>query len=328
MTQPSPSLPVVRPLPEDFCPREAFARVAGLPGCLWLDSASRGPLDADGHPIGRFSFLTANPIKTLVAFEGDDDPWPVLDSWYRDLPSECDPRLPPFQGGIAGLIGYEAATWLESVGSPRVNDLPTPALCLGLYDWTIAVDHERNLAWILSQGLAATDTRERLRIANERADEIERLLREPPPTSTDVSHRSPTATDVSIDSRAQHPTSHPEVNSNFSSEQFRKCVAEIVRLIHEGDSFQVNLAQRLLTKTHLAPPELYLRLRERNPAPFGAFYGAGDFSVMSSSPEGFLQVRDRVVETRPIKGTAPRTGDDAMDERLANELANSDKDHA
>ena len=101
-----------------------------------------------------------------------------------------------------------------------------------------------------------------------------------------------------------------------------------MRLIREGDSFQVNLAQRLLTKTHLTGSELYLKLRERNPAPFSAFYSGGDFSVLSSSPEGFLQVRDRTVETRPIKGTAPRTGDEATDQRLADELANSDKDRA
>jgi para-aminobenzoate synthetase component 1 len=126
----------------------------------------------------------------------------------------------------------------------------------------------------------------------------------------------------------QHETVHPNITSNFSSVKFRKRIAEIVRLICEGDSFQVNLAQRLLSKSHLAPSELYLKLRDRNPAPFGAFYQGGDFAVLSSSPEGFLQVRDRIVETRPIKGTVPRTGDDETDRQLAQHLSDSDKDRA
>jgi para-aminobenzoate synthetase component 1 len=118
------------------------------------------------------------------------------------------------------------------------------------------------------------------------------------------------------------------VQSNFTSQQFRSRVAEIVRSIRNGDSFQVNLAQRLLKKAQYSSPELYLRLRARNPAPFAAYYGGTDFDVLSSSPEGFLKVRDGHVETRPIKGTVRRTGDSSEDDRLASELHLSQKDRA
>ena len=322
MIEPNSSLPVVRQLPDDFSLANAFARVATRPGCLWFDSASRGPCDHHGNPIGRFSFLTADPIEKLVAFQGEDDPWPQLDAWCRRLPSESRPELPPFQGGIAGLLGYEAATWLESVGTARCDDLPTPAVSLGLYDWTVAFDHVHNCGWLLSQGLGAADPENRLHMAEKRADEIERLLNDHW-SDQPVSNGS-----TEVELFPQHATVHPDVTSNFSSEEFKRCVAEIVRLICEGDSFQVNLAQRLLAKSHLAPSELYLKLRDRNPAPFGAFYRGDGFAVLSSSPEGFLQVRDRIVETRPIKGTVPRTGDDATDEQLAQLLSDSDKDRA
>ena len=329
MTQPSLSLPVVRRLPDDFCLLKAFARISNLPGCLWLDSASRGPLDSHGHPIGRFSFLTADPVDTLVAYQHDEDPWPTLDDWCRQLPADTDPMLPPFQGGVAGLIGYEAATWLESVGTARINDLPTPAICLGLYDWTIAVDHERNAAWIISQGLSSKDGSQRWGIANQRADEIERLIFDETRTGQQTSPEPQSDSNCNSSKlRTQHHTMHADITSNFSSDQFQSSVAEIVRLIHEGDSFQVNLAQRLLTKIHLPSSELYRRLRQSNPAPFGAYFNQENFSVLSSSPEGFLQVREGRVETRPIKGTVPRTGDESTDRRLAEALASSDKDQA
>ena len=358
MDQQNESLPIVRPLPDDVCLVELFSRLSLLPGCLWLDSVSRGPRDTHGQPIGRYSFLTADPIKSLVAFAGDPDPWPVLAQWCDALPYDHDPDLPSFQGGIAGLIGYEAATWLESVGMPEANDLPTPAISLGLYDWSIAFDHQLGKAWLISQGLAATDPSQRLSVAVQRADYVQQWLFGNPDTealSADRTEVDSTAPELqggeliggeltggelpqaerpsdrypaSVPLRQQFPTDHPAVTSNFTSEQFQQSVAEVVNAIREGDSFQVNLAQRLLVQQHLKSPELYLRLREKNPAPFSAYYGGDGFTVLSSSPEGFLQVRGSLVETRPIKGTVPRTGHDSTDDALAEELTESEKDRA
>lgn len=350
------NLPIVRPLPDDVCLVELFSRLSCLPGCLWLDSASPGPRNPHGQPIGRYSFLTADPIKSLVAFAGDPDPWPVLAEWCQDLPCDHDPCLPSFQGGIAGVIGYEAATWLESVGMPEDNDLPTPAISLGLYDWSIAFDHQQGKGWLISQGLSATDPNQRLLVAQQRADYFQDYLFANSETdalsigaAADVSDnakrsevqavelppRDCVPTEVTDDrcmsnvsSQQQFPTDHPSVTSNFTSEKFQQSVAEVVKAIRKGDSFQVNLAQRLLVQQHLASPELYLRLREKNPAPFSAYYGGEGFTVLSSSPEGFLQVRDDFVETRPIKGTVPRTGHDSTDHALAEELTQSEKDRA
>lgn len=327
MTPSQPSLPLVRALPAGFSLAEAFRRICFCPGCLWLDSASRGPQEGDSCEIGRYSFLTANPIKTLVASVQDCDPWPTLDAWCRTLPPELDKSLPPFQGGVAGLIGYEAGTWLEPVGLARENDLPTPAMSIGLYDWTIATDHQTGQSWIISQGLGADHSSDRYRLAAQQADAVEAMLfSESPPVSP-----SSTAIDQGCDQgivSCQHPTARSGVLSNFSSRQFRDRVQEIVQSIRQGDSFQVNLAQRLLQQADDTSPELYLRLRTRNPAPFGAYFSGTNFEVLSSSPEGFLKLRDGCVETRPIKGTVRRTGNRAEDDRLAAELARSHKDQA
>ena len=290
---------------------DVFRQLNHLPGFLWLDSALGG----------RFSFITADPIRTLVASPGDPDPWPTLRRWCRDLPHVPDPDLPPFQGGIAGLIGYEAATWLEPVGMASHDDLPTPAVSLGLYDWTIALDHDHKVLTLICNGCGGSH--DALSAANTRAEQVMSLLNEPPP---EVPVFQPT-TDDSI-SAGQNASKRPNIFSSFSSEEYRAAIAQIVRRIRDGDSFQVNLAQRLIRKANAPSSELYLRLRRSNPAPYGAFFRGDGFEVMSSSPEGFLSVRDRVVQTRPIKGTAPRVGDARPDALLGHKLRASEKDRA
>ncbi|EMI21372.1 para-aminobenzoate synthase, subunit I [Rhodopirellula maiorica SM1] len=335
MTRSTPFLPVIRRLSDDFSIERVFSHFASRPGCLWFDSVpnSTSPVDED-VPLPRYSFLMSDPIATLVAEVGDPDPWPVLERWYRQLPANRAENLPPMQGGIAGLIGYEAATWLEQVGVSRRNDLPTPAMSLGLYDWTIAMDHAEGTSWLICQGIpedagldrdpdrpdqaANQTTAQTVARATVRADEIEdqiqRALRNSVPTNTPCDHADPCDRD--------------QVTSNFSSQEFRAAVADVVNRIRSGDSFQVNLAQRLLHPAVISSAELYRRLRVANPAPYSVYYHGDRFEVLSSSPELFLKLDGRSVQTRPIKGTVPRTGDAAEDQRLAESLQRSLKDRA
>ncbi len=320
------TLPVVHPLPSDFSIAEAFGKLAERPGCLWLDSASSGSFAdilANDSPIrttGRHSFLTSDPIEQILASPRDPDPWPTLQAWCRRLPREHHAALPPFQGGIAGLIGYESATWLDSVGLAPDDDLPVPAMSVGWYDWTIAVDHETNQAWIISQG-AFDDPSHRIESAAQRIQQVLDWLNAP---ASDFSPPPATRTITSV----QYPTDRDDVRSNFTRDGFCDAVGDIVDRIRSGDSFQVNLAQRLLRVADRPSPQLYLQLRAANPAPMGAYYNGGDFQVCSSSPEGFLRVVDRHVQTRPIKGTVRRTGHDDVDLKLAQKLAASEKDWA
>src|SRR5262249_12089329 len=118
------------------------------------------------------------------------------------------------------------------------------------------------------------------------------------------------------------------LTSNFSRDDYLRTIERAIQYIFAGDVFQVNLAQRLLYPAHDGPISLYLRLRERNPATFSAYFDAGSFEITSASPERFLQVRDGLVETRPIKGTRPRGDSQAADKRIADELLASEKDRA
>jgi para-aminobenzoate synthetase component 1 len=99
--------------------------------------------------------------------------------------------------------------------------------------------------------------------------------------------------------------------------------------IAAGDVYQVNLSQRFEIQTTDEPYAIYERLRQFSPAPFGAYLDAGNFQILSSSPELLLRVDEHGrALTRPIKGTRPRGNTPAEDRRLAAELFASEKDQA
>jgi para-aminobenzoate synthetase component 1 len=105
-------------------------------------------------------------------------------------------------------------------------------------------------------------------------------------------------------------------------------VGRIRDYIAAGDVYQVNLAHRYETELEGDLPGLYLRLRRRSPAPYGAYLNFGDLHALSISPERFVSLRAGQVRTRPIKGTRPRGADAAEDARLRAELEASAKDRA
>ncbi|MCM2370037.1 anthranilate synthase component I family protein [Aporhodopirellula aestuarii] len=313
-----------------------FDRLRMLPHCLWLDSASD-----NGFDRGRYSFLTADPVAWCSADMDSPNPWPVLHEWCRKLQhlaptyttrsDEATAALPPFWGGIAGLLAYESAWWLEPTlrhDPKRHADSTTPntsipGLAIGLYDWTIAADHQLGQAWLLSTGLSETFELDPDR-ANHRADQVMRWI-EGENTSLAGNDTKPFT--------GAGQTGRQAVTSNFTDESFAAGVQDIVERIHGGDSFQVNLAQTLSHPATCGSAELYGRLRRINPAPYAGYFNAGEYQVISSSPEGFLQVRigsegERTVVTRPIKGTVAKTGDETLDTRLGAELLASEKDRA
>lgn len=135
---------------------------------------------------------------------------------------------------------------------------------------------------------------------------------------------------------ASHPVSHTRkqaksaLTSSFSKPEYLEAVRRVKEYIAAGDVYQVNLSQRFSVPMEIDPWDMYLLLRERNPAPYAAYINAGDFQIISSSPERFLTLDpiSRMVETRPIKGTRPRSEDPIEDVRLARELELSEKDMA
>lgn len=298
-------------------PADAFRRFAALPHAAFLDSALRHA------ELGRYSFLAADPYEFQCLNLGD----PFLAA--RDLlpvAAAHMPDLPPFQGGLIGMWGYELGTLGEPVPAARHNEFQLPRSAFGLYDVVLAWDHAADRAWLISQGMPELDPVRRQARAEARLQEFQRWLSAPiSARRSSVPGKTISAADLAPQFAAGV---RPRLTSNFSADDYLAAVAQAIEYIRAGDIFQVNLAQRLLHPADDDPATLYLRLRQQNPATFAAFFDAGAFQLASASPERFLQVRGRHVETRPIKGTRRRSRWPEADLFAGDELKESEKDRA
>jgi para-aminobenzoate synthetase component 1 len=312
-------LPLVEELSSSLTVMDAVRCLAHWPRLLLLESALQR------EPVGRFSFLMADPINhwTLAVPCYGTDPLAVLRSVSEQWAEESQSDLPPFQGGVAGLLGYELGQSWERVATSGHDEFQLPVMAVGLYDCVIAWDHQTNRVWLISQGwpesdlLARTDRAAR-RIRSVKQSLDANLVERPPFLCNQLPEIAP---QFSL-------ASHPQVTSSFSRENYLRTVERVIEYIDAGDIFQANLSQRLLTRAISAPSELYGRLRMVNPAPFAGLMQWEDWSIVSASPERFLSVTNGEIETRPIKGTRQRKRGPEADLFTRDELRQSEKDRA
>jgi len=317
-TETAAEFPLVRRFSRTPQPEAVFRRLCSKSHCLFLDSSLRH------HQLGRYSFVTSDPFDVFRI--GPDSPAPLEDLRKRMSPFCVQRRrdLPPFQGGAAGMLGYDLGRSFERLTRPQFDAFSIPAILVGLYDVVVAWDHETNEAWIISQGFPELEPSSRRRRAQQRLDQFTSWIASAPCEWDPVNQGSP----VEIQS-PQHPvgTSVP-LTSNFSRTEYEQAVQQTIDYIRAGDVFQVNLSQRLLCETVEPAAQLYLKLRDRSPSTFGGYFDLGEFQIVSASPERFLSVIDDRVETRPIKGTRRCTSQPEADLFAAEELQNSEKDRS
>ena len=162
-----PALPLIEELAPAPPPEAVFERLSQLPRCLFLDSAVRHP------QRGRYSFLAADPFD-FVRFPADGgDALAVLKRKLAQFTAIGVPELPPFQGGAAGMLGYELGRSLESVPTASNDEFHVPALAMGFYDVVVAFDHMTERAWIVSQGLPEWEPSSRHARAAERLAQMQ-----------------------------------------------------------------------------------------------------------------------------------------------------------
>ena len=291
-------------------PLEAVRALAHLPYPFLLHT----PLQ---HRRARWSFFGADPF---AVFRGDDYGqaialWESISVRAASATGARDE--PPFRGGVVGYWAYDFGRRLERLPALAADDLRLPDVLLGFYDVVGAFDHATGRARLFSSGLPLDDPH-RAHRACERLERFARLLRPPGPTALPLPPRGAQTTCA---------------RSTFSPESYRRAVEQVKEHIRAGDIFQANLSQRWSLALPAADPcERALALQQSiarvSPAPFSAFFAAPDHAVASASPEGFLELRSRRVETRPIKGTRPRAAERSEDARLEAELLASEKDRA
>ncbi len=286
------------------------------------------PAFLEGGPglgeAGRWSILAAFPSLTFQATgttwsiherrvrRSGDRPLDALDRLLRELgladPTERpDPELPPFQGGLIGLFGYDLAPRLEQLPRKAPRDSRIPDIRFALYETFVTIDHHTGAVELWSadlHGCGSTALRNRHRTWRDRLNRSESGL------------------------LSTIPTPLPSPVSNFERPAYLDAIRQALEYIAAGDIFQVNLSQRFETQGSFCPLDLYLRLKQRSPAPFSAFLRWGNLAVISASPEWFYQTRGDRIVTRPIKGTRPRGSSPEADVQLANELRASPKDRA
>lgn len=298
---------------------------------LLFDSAAR-----HREQDARFTILTADPIAvTQLSTNRMTDaaglashPFSVLREWQKRLPVFSggeSKQLPPFFGGIAGLMSYELGHAFERIPCPEIDDFTTPPLLAGLFDWAIVWDH---LAGTVRRYVLQLDKPEAK--GGERAawidDRLDRNVgRQTVPVAAEVAESPPML--MAPQYHRIEPTA--EIYSDFTRDQYVASVARVIEYVRAGDIFQANLSQRMMSPWTGSATQLYASVRTNNPAPFCGLLKTDEFSIISASPERFLKVnRQRQVETRPIKGTRRRPRSPIADLYASDELSTSEKDRA
>ncbi|AXO14868.1 aminodeoxychorismate synthase component I [Thalassospira indica] len=297
-------------------PVDAYGAFAPFADSHFLDSGDRD----------RFSYIVVSPLHKLTAkngqavldgFEIPGNPFDVLGDLLARYQIEAKLGLPPFQGGAVGYFGYELAHQTELLPTAPDDWLSMPDMAVGIYDLVIAFDQIDRRMWLISTGIPETEGSKRGQRANDRMALIRKYLRLARPL---------------IDTPAVPHVPNSTWQSNFDRASYEAAVQRVIDYIFAGDIFQANLSQSFRAEyaSDAIPKrfDLYRRLRDISSAPFGAFLNFGDAAVLSNSPERFLRVRNRQIETKPIKGTRPRGETPLSDAELAQELMLSPKDRA
>ena len=274
---------IVRPLkvaakPDFACWQARFPdRYPGL-----LESA------AVGLPLGRYDILLRASGPTLSL--GPDGQvsgaasgagfLEALDRLWRLERVDEEPGELPFRGGWCLYLGYELAGEIEP--RLRLPGGPGPVAHAIRCPAAAVYDHAQGQAWLVAE-----------RGAEGLLDSLEDDLTRPAPVVPEIGGRY--------------------VVTEEDPERYRLAVESALEHIARGDVYQANLSRRwqATMPAAVSAAELYRHLRRANPGPFAGILSLPGMDVLSTSPERLVEVRNGVIQTRPIAGTRPRGADDA-----------------
>ena len=280
-----------------------FSSIADKPWSVFLDS---------GFPYsdqGRYDIISTDPVVTFISKENttqitqdgkqtysDEDPFVLVKQYLKRGFQTIEDM--PFNGGAIGYFSYDLSRRLEKLPVISKDEEHIAEMSIGIYSWAVIVDHLKKQSWL---------------IANEQ-DDWQSLLEQ--------------FSSVSAFSDEEGFLVLEKPKSNMDKSAYQQAFEKIKYYLREGDTYQVNLAQRFCSSCSGNPWVAYKTLRKINSAPFSAYLNFPDVQVLSSSPERFLKVTDGQVETKPIKGTRPRHHGQVEDENQITALSESKKDRA
>ncbi|MDH5749448.1 MAG: anthranilate synthase component I [Rhodospirillales bacterium] len=313
-------------------PVSAMLKLAhGKPNSFLLESVEGGAIR------GRYSFIGLNPDLIWQCFGNraeinrqalsDPDtfsPCPVGDKSgaiesLRAVVSESridlPDGLPPMASGLVGYMSYDTVRLVEKIPDDNPDTLGVPdgmflrPTVIAVFDSIEDTVSVITPVWPDPDKSADAAFEEALKRLGQVADDFERGLPE--------SHKVTGET-----AKLPMPT------SNVGREGYHAMVEKAKNYILAGDIFQVVPSQRFAVPFDLPPFALYRSLRRLNPSPFLFFLDMGKFSIVGSSPEILVRVRDGKVTIRPIAGTRPRGKNPEEDKALAEDLLADPKELA
>lgn len=291
---------------------EIYSLFKDYPYGFFLDSGM------DYERLGQYSFIGFDPF---IVFKSKNENIDIMENGkvksfkgnpflkLKELLSKFDMDYKselPFVGGAVGYFGYDLCHQIEKLPRTAVDDVDIPDCFLGFYDGVIIIDHRKNKVFVASIGIK---------------DDSEKVV-------DSIIRRIKDGEGEKINIKIDYEKNRKDFKSNFTKENYVKALEKLKGYIKAGDIYQANLTQRFECMLDVSPYELYGKLRTINPAPFASFIDFGEGHIVSSSPERFIKVRDKIIETRPIKGTRPRGENPDEDRKNREELLSSEKDKA
>jgi len=275
--------------------------------------SSRGSQDS-GNAVGsqnsddhRYTIVCADPVASLIvsttlSTDVIFNKIRALQKEHLDIDEPLSLALAelPFQGGIAGFLGY-----------PKIYnraELEVSDGFLGVYHWAVVVDHS----------LARTRLAFHPNCSKATKENLHTLLAH---SGSDLSSKLDKRTGEKFSLKGKF---EPQTSYN----RYKQAFERIKDYILKGDCYQVNLTQKFTANCTGSPFDAFSKLRLASPAPFSAFIQWPGGALISLSPERFMRNQQGRLETKPIKGTMARSADARADQRQINQLVNSTKDKA
>lgn len=298
-------------LAKGIMPLDVFTPIANEPWAIWLDSGESQHIDAcfDILVWQPEVTLTTHGMKTHIhhtkkdkVIVSDEDPLSLLESTQQQILKKLSPSKQnlPFLGGALGYFSYDLGRRFENLPSEAEQDISLPEMAVGIYTQAIIFDHKSKEYFLICQ-------------------EAERLLIE-------------ATLKENIDRKQTQKQNKFKLTSSWQSNIDKKSYIEkfnqVQKFLSSGDCYQINLSQRFSANYEGDEFQAYVALRNENKAPFSAFIRLENAAILSVSPERFLQLTEDKVQSKPIKGTMPRSEHKVQDEQNAFQLANSTKDRA
>lgn len=312
---------------DTLTPVGAFVQTVGEGTGFLLESVE------GGERWGRYSFVGRAPLALITArgrevraagrlAVPDGAGRGVLAALEELLAAYRSPPLgglPPLHGGVVGYLGYDVVREVESLPGVPTDDQGFPDAGLFVIGQLAAFDHFRQQVIlvdnvVVGEGWQPADAEAAY---HEAAARLSRL-------ASDCFR--PLSVDPIAAPEAQGPVA--ERSRTMSGAQFRAAVEAAKEHVYAGDVFQVVLSQRFDVALDVDAFEVYRALRLLNPSPYLYFLRLPELSVVGSSPEPMVRLRQGVVTSRPIAGSRPRGDGEEQDIRLAGELAEDPKELA